>query len=272
MVSAGTGTAPLWVFKRKVARQASDGADRLRVVCRSATASRPRAGKQAPGPKPGSADDPAIDDVQAQQRSDDDPPRLARGRRVLLGDVLLAVRAALRILVDLPLAVRAGDRRVTVLTQRVINCFVSVPALAVILPFLVFRAATGHSNLPPIRRPSAIRCQTGSIGTAPSRAGHSGAADAGLAELLLAQVNDPHRGGDPPTHRLPAVADVANPAASVGHSTQDRHAELGSPLRYLAIAAQGHAPAIGHCHTRLEADGRERRHNDERRPHCSASI
>src|SRR5262249_21203204 len=71
-----------------------------------------------------------------------------RGRRVLLGDVLRAVRAALRILVNLPLAVRAGDRRLTVLTQSVINCFVSVPALAVILPVLVFRDATGHSNLP----------------------------------------------------------------------------------------------------------------------------
>src|SRR5262249_12273864 len=97
----------------------------------------------------------------------------------------------------------------------------------------------GTATSPSIRRPSVIGCRTGSIGTAPPRPGPSGAADTSLAEFLLAQVNDPHRGGDPPTHRLPAVADVANAAASVGHSTQDRHAKLGSPLRYLAVAAQG---------------------------------
>src|SRR5437879_122657 len=53
--------------------------------------------------------DPPIHDAQAQQDPDDNPPGPARGGGVFLREVVLAMGAALRVLVDGPATVRAGD-------------------------------------------------------------------------------------------------------------------------------------------------------------------
>ena len=56
-----------------------------------------------------STNDPSVNDVQTEESADDDPPWLSLRGRVLLRDVMLAIRTALRVLVNLPLAIRAGD-------------------------------------------------------------------------------------------------------------------------------------------------------------------
>ena len=54
----------------------------------------------------------AVHQIQADDHAQDDPPRLARRAGVLLlfGEVVPAMGAARRVLVDPPLAVRTGDR------------------------------------------------------------------------------------------------------------------------------------------------------------------
>ena len=54
-------------------------------------------------------DIPSINHAEARDDADNDPPGLARGRRVLFREVMLAVRAPLRVLEDLAAAVGAGD-------------------------------------------------------------------------------------------------------------------------------------------------------------------
>jgi hypothetical protein len=55
------------------------------------------------------SDDPQVNDKEAQRRPADQPPGLPARRSVLLGDILLTIRTALRVFMDLPSAVRTRN-------------------------------------------------------------------------------------------------------------------------------------------------------------------
>src|SRR5262245_55803361 len=80
--------------------------------------------------------DPAVHHVQAQQRPDDDPPRLSARRSVFGGNVLFAVRAPLGVFVNLPFAIGAGHRFRLVVVARIV------------LPFVADGSALRHERSP----------------------------------------------------------------------------------------------------------------------------
>src|SRR5262245_11405235 len=88
------------------------------------------------------APDPQVNGEQAEDRPEDDPPGLTRGR-VFLRDVLAAVRTLLRLFVDGRFAMWAGNGIVVVFLGDVFLLVVPVPVVVrVVLPFVV----GGHST------------------------------------------------------------------------------------------------------------------------------
>jgi hypothetical protein len=75
---------------------------------------------------------PTVDQIEANEHADNDPPRLSLGRGVFLGYIVLAVGTSLGVLVDRPLAPRAGDRVVDVILS------VLVPRWSIVVPVVVF--------------------------------------------------------------------------------------------------------------------------------------
>ncbi len=76
-------------------------------------------------------DNPTINHVQTRDDADDDPPGLASRRCVLLRDIGPAIGAPLRFLVDLAVAMRAGECRILVVIVRVDRIFVQ---LEIVIP------------------------------------------------------------------------------------------------------------------------------------------
>jgi hypothetical protein len=70
---------------------------------------RPRIDKLSGAPTARSSGDPAIDCVENEQRPDDNPPRLVRRRRILFRDVVAAIGATFRFLVNLASTIGARN-------------------------------------------------------------------------------------------------------------------------------------------------------------------
>ena len=73
---------------------------------------------------------PAVNDVQANQHADDEPPRLARRRGVFIGDVILAIGTPHHIFWNRPAAMRARNRRIVV--------------VEIVVPFFNINGAARH--------------------------------------------------------------------------------------------------------------------------------
>jgi hypothetical protein len=90
-------------------------------------------------------DVPSIDYVQAHHDADDDPPRLADGRRILLRNVLLAMGAPFGFVMDVDTAMGARDHGLVVAEIRVVVILVRV---SVVIPVSVVIHETRHRQLP----------------------------------------------------------------------------------------------------------------------------
>src|SRR5581483_4631915 len=92
---------------------------------------------------PSTAHDPAVDDPESGEHAEDQPPGPPPRRGVLRREVVLAVRAALAVLMNLPAAVGARDGRLVVL----------------VLELVVEIGVPGHDLAPKLRTLLALRAQ-----------------------------------------------------------------------------------------------------------------
>jgi hypothetical protein len=74
-----------------------------------------------------SPDDPPINNIENEYRSNIDPPRLAGRKSILFRDVVFAVGAPRRILVDLAFAIRTRDGWLLAVCLNLSVVFIAIP-------------------------------------------------------------------------------------------------------------------------------------------------